>query len=488
MLASDLRALHDSYQDIYEEGDGISCEMIEEVVEELIQECVEFGYTLDEASTAVQNAAFLYIDEAKVTYGSDTESPEQRKERAKERLGGMKSSARKAAVTGAVKRVQAKAKGAKAAAGIAASIAKDEARRAGRAATHAVSSTVQKKKAEVKGGIKKMIGGGLRAAATGIGKVAQRAAGAASRLGEKVEIEEGKKQFPHKKVDRQVYDAMDSGETAGDSGNRAKETRDYARADKMRSVAAKHGGKSRMKEEVEEISEAEGSYGQTPKATAAYGKLANKRRETPASGFAKRGDKTKQVKSAEKHHYRTLNPDAGNRGRKSTKPSAWSGKRSGMTQKDRDEARGGDEYGHTGYDSDFHGGPSAPGGKPKGKKAERQKKTGVSAESFDYKNKVEIYDVVLEYLLQTGHAETVSEAQYIMTQMNSESIQAIVETRMDPRGRPASGPMNVYAKSKPNTDPAFKAAVEKVKSDNAKKTPEQRKAELDAYIERQRNR
>jgi len=58
-------------------------------------------------------------------------------------------------------------------------------------------------------------------------------------------IMEGKKEFPHKKVDRQVYDAMDSGETAGDSGNAAKEKRDYDRADKMRSVAAKHGGKTR---------------------------------------------------------------------------------------------------------------------------------------------------------------------------------------------------------------------------------------------------
>jgi len=59
------------------------------------------------------------------------------------------------------------------------------------------------------------------------------------------EIIEGKKEFPHKKVDRQVYDAMDSGETAGDSGNAAKQKRDYDRADKMRSVAAKHGGKTR---------------------------------------------------------------------------------------------------------------------------------------------------------------------------------------------------------------------------------------------------
>jgi hypothetical protein len=62
---------------------------------------------------------------------------------------------------------------------------------------------------------------------------------------------EGKKEFPHKKVDRQVYDAMDSGETAGDSGDSDKEERDYNRAEKMRSVASKHGGKSRVKEEVD---------------------------------------------------------------------------------------------------------------------------------------------------------------------------------------------------------------------------------------------
>ena len=130
----------------------------------------------------------------------------------------------------------------------------------------------------------------------------------------------------------------------------------------------------------EYIDEAEGSYGQTPTARKAYGDLANKRRATPASGFAKRGEKTTKVKSAEKHFNRTGNPDAGNRGKKSTKPSFNSGARKGMTQSDRDHARGEAEYGHTGYDPDFDGGPSAPGGKPKGKKAERQKKTGVSAD------------------------------------------------------------------------------------------------------------
>ncbi len=130
----------------------------------------------------------------------------------------------------------------------------------------------------------------------------------------------------------------------------------------------------------ESIVEAEGSYGQTPTARKSYGDLANKRRATPASGFSQRGEKTKKVKSAEKHFNRTGNPDAGNRGKKSTKPSFHSGKRSGMTQSDRDYSRGEAEYGHTGYDPSFDGPPSAPGGKPKGKKAERQRKTGVSAD------------------------------------------------------------------------------------------------------------
>jgi len=173
----------------------------------------------------------------------------------------------------------------------------------------------------------------------------------------------------------------------------------------------------------QELDEAEGSYGQTPKATAAYGKLANNRRQTPASGFAKRGDKTKQVKSAEKHHYRTLNPDAGNRGKKSTKPSTYSGRRSGMTQSDRDYSRGEAEYGHTGYDPDFDGGPSAPGGKPKGKKLERQKKTGVSAESFD------LYDIILSHLLDEGYADTEEAAEAIMVNMGEEWRESIMERR-----------------------------------------------------------
>jgi hypothetical protein len=178
-------------------------------------------------------------------------------------------------------------------------------------------------------------------------------------------------------------------------------------------------------EEVEQLDEAEGSYGQTPKAREAMGALANKRRNTPASGFSKRGEKTAKVKSAEKHHTRMGNPDAGDRSKKSTKPDWNSGKRKGMTQSDRDHSRGEAEYGHTGYDPDWNGPASGPGGKPKGKKLERQKKTGVSAESFD------LYDIILSHLLDEGYAETPEAAEVIMVNMSEDWRESIVEAKVD---------------------------------------------------------
>jgi hypothetical protein len=100
----------------------------------------------------------------------------------------------------------------------------------------------------------------------------------------------------------------------------------------------------------------------------------------------------------------------------------------------------------------------------------------------------DIYDIILSHLIAEGYADTNESALVIMANMSEEWRQSIVEVKMDPRGRPASGPMNVYKQSKPNTDPAFQAALKSVRDADAKKTPEQRKAELDAYKERQMNR
>jgi hypothetical protein len=57
-------------------------------------------------------------------------------------------------------------------------------------------------------------------------------------------------------------------------------------------------------------------------------------------------------------------------------------------------------------------------------------------QSYEY----DAYDLVLEYLLSTGHAETVIEAAYIMSEMDSEFIQSIVENiSNEPKLKPGSG-------------------------------------------------
>lgn len=100
---------------------------------------------------------------------------------------------------------------------------------------------------------------------------------------------------------------------------------------------------------------------------------------------------------------------------------------------------------------------------------------------------VDLYDVVLEHLLDEGFADTEEAATVIMANMSEEWRSEILEVKMDPRGRPASGPMNVYANPKGKPDQAHLDAIKAYEDKQKKKTPEQKKAELDAYIARQMN-
>ena len=52
-----------------------------------------------------------------------------------------------------------------------------------------------------------------------------------------------------------------------------------------------------------------------------------------------------------------------------------------------------------------------------------RKKYDMKAASF----KPEAYDVVLDYVLSEGHADTVEEAHYVMTQMDEDTIKAIIK-------------------------------------------------------------
>ena len=170
-------------------------------------------------------------------------------------------------------------------------------------------------------------------------------------------------------------------------------------------------------EEVEQISEAEGSYGQTPKARAAMGKVAISRREKPASEYSQKGEKTRKVKEIEKHTRRIdSGPNVGNRGKRST-PPRWTGGRGKMDQDARDYGRADSaEYG-----SGTHGSGTVT---KNPKKLRKQKAMGEIGESYD------IFDVVLEFLQVEGFAETLEDAEFIMANdLNAEVIDAILEAR-----------------------------------------------------------
>ena len=71
------------------------------------------------------------------------------------------------------------------------------------------------------------------------------------------------------------------------------------------------------------------------------------------------------------------------------------------------------------------------------------------------KHNKESYDVVLEYLLSEGHAETLEEANYVMMQMTSEHLRDIVEERTaaDPGMKGRMGRSNPSINGKPIPNP-----------------------------------
>ena len=92
-------------------------------------------------------------------------------------------------------------------------------------------------------------------------------------------------------------------------------------------------------EDIEEILEAEGSYGQTPKARAAMSQLAISRMRKPATEYSQKGEKTRKVKAAEKQTRRQDVLSRGlSGGKKSSRPS-YSGGRGKMDADERSERR-----------------------------------------------------------------------------------------------------------------------------------------------------
>jgi hypothetical protein len=147
----------------------------------------------------------------------------------------------------------------------------------------------------------------------------------------------------------------------------------------------------------EELDEAEGSYGETPKAYSAASKT----------------KMTAKRKPFLKAMQRRTNP--------ANRTSAYSSPRKGMTADDREEARAGAAHGSPrGHDYPSQG----PGGVTKNpKKLRKQKAMGEFA-----KEELDIFDVVLEFLQVEGYAETLEEAEWMMAnELDAEDIEAILE-------------------------------------------------------------
>lgn len=108
----EIRSLYESiYAPQVDEELELSDEELTEAVEDAVSELIEEGYDIDDIEDVFDDELIEEIlDEAKITYGSDTESPEERRTRAKAKVGEKRSAARKAAVTGAVSKAKETAK------------------------------------------------------------------------------------------------------------------------------------------------------------------------------------------------------------------------------------------------------------------------------------------------------------------------------------------------------------------------------------------
>jgi hypothetical protein len=361
----------------------LSNELIEEVVEEFFYECLEEGYDVDEVEDmlieSIETSAAI-LNEAKVTLGHDTKI-----ERKSDRLEKVKSAVKKVArgvgrAAGAAVR-GAKAIGREVKAGYAAGRGSDSesSSSSGTRKPQIYRNAHQQSKkpglisrlgSKLKSGLKKAVASGARAVSRGARNVARKMDGGGS--------SSTPKSTPTPAAKKPAEKSADPWEGSATTPPKAKAKAKPAAKPKAKKKTGKLDSLlSSIRNEEVELDEAEGSYGQTPKAQQKMGDLANKRRNTPASEYSERGEKKKKVDSASRHFNRMGNPDAGNKGKKSSRPYYPAG-RKGMTQKDRDWSRGADEYGHSGYDGEGGGGSL-----PKGRKLERQRKTGVSAESFN---------------------------------------------------------------------------------------------------------
>jgi hypothetical protein len=410
MLAKDVRALLEAYGEIYsnnnskqssinEEVDNV----IEEILEELIEECMEFGYTLDEAAELVEESAIEYLTELNpYAAAGSKESRAYNKATTSTKRGAE----RKAAVKAAVSKVKQKAAGAavdayaagraaKDAVGSAANAAQTGARRAAGAVSTAASSA----KKTIKGGIKRALGGGLRAIANRAGKVA-------SRLGESSINEE-----PSLGAIKSAMAPKRSAENA--AGMRGPELTHGAKP-----APSAGAGSATSGSVVTQPRSREFSHGSRPLKNVLKGGL--------TMSYAPDGEMVDEAKAVGKARSTDQNPKGA--GARVSSGRGMTMTKAGGLGKDKTFKNNpdGDDMVKSQYDAQAKADRQAAAKERASSGEDRVGKLIRSVQKSHYEPD-DIYDLVMEYLLSTGHAESISEAQYIMLEMDEKFIEMIVE-------------------------------------------------------------
>jgi len=169
---SEYGEIRSLYESMYAPKEVIAEELIDEIIDELVEELISEGVDEEEAYSLVEEATDTYIDEAKVTFGSDTApirksgAPVGARRRYGMRKAGDALQGAKKAAGSAYKTAKSKAAGAAVDVAVAGSMAKKKAGEVKKAAqeapgkakaavTTAASDVKKKAKSGIKGFIKR---------------------------------------------------------------------------------------------------------------------------------------------------------------------------------------------------------------------------------------------------------------------------------------------------------------------------------------------
>lgn len=214
---SEYGEIRSLYESMYAPNEVITEELIDEIIDELVEELISEGVDEEEAYSLVEEATDTYIDEAKVTFGSDTApirksgAPVGARRRYGMRKAGDALQGAKKAAGSAYKTAKSKAAGAAVDVAVAGSMAKKKAGEVKKAAQEApgkakaaVTTAASDAKKKTKSGIK--------------GFIKRQAQKVVSRMSEE-KIEEDMKPLPKEKMERQSNKAYAKEVVAARQGN-----------------------------------------------------------------------------------------------------------------------------------------------------------------------------------------------------------------------------------------------------------------------------